>query len=293
MRLSNFILSDIEAILQRWDDFAATLHPAAASMNRLELRDHAKEILEAVARDIATFQSKEVRTQKSMGRAPARIDAKETAAQTHALLRSRSGFNINQLCGEYRALRACVLSLWSDAHQPEDAHIDDIMLFNEAIDQAVAESVAYFSVQLDQARNLFFGALGHDMRSPLQTILMTATHLAALNAGKEISNAASRLINSGTRMKLLLDDLLDFNRTKLGLGVTINPGRAHMAQVFADGLQQLRAAHPSRQIELEVIGNTEGLWDGLRLQQLLGNLVENAVKYGAPDSPVQAPGSAT
>ena len=44
-----------------------------------------------------------------MGRAPVVIDARETAAHTHALLRAKSGFDINQLAAEYRALRASVL----------------------------------------------------------------------------------------------------------------------------------------------------------------------------------------
>ena len=65
--------------------------------------------------------------------------------------------------------------------------------------------------------------LGHDMRSPLQTIQMTASYLAALNAGEKVSVAASRLIRSGARMQALLDDMLDFNRTKLGLGINIAP----------------------------------------------------------------------
>ncbi len=55
--------------------------------------------------------------------------------------------------------------------------------FNEAIDQAVAESVGHFHAQVEQSRNLLLGMLGHDMRSPLQTIQATASHLAALNAG--------------------------------------------------------------------------------------------------------------
>ena len=82
-------------------------------------------------------------------------------------------------------------------------HLDDVIRFNEAIDQALAESVSFFSAQVDQARNLLLGMLGHDMRSPLQTIQMTASYLAALNAGAKVSEAASRLINSGTRMKAL------------------------------------------------------------------------------------------
>ena len=51
-------------------------------------------------------------------------------------------------------------------------------------------------------------------------------------------------------------------------------------------MEQLRGAHPGRQIELEVAGDTRGRWDGVRLQQLLRNLVGNAINYGAADTPI-------
>jgi hypothetical protein len=51
-------------------------------------------------------------------------------------------------------------------------------------------------------------------------------------------------------------------------------------------VEQLRGAHPDRQIDLEIVGDTRGFWDGVRLQQLLRNLVVNAIKYGAADTPI-------
>jgi signal transduction histidine kinase len=287
MRLADFILRDMETILRQWESFALTLLPAAANMKSLALRDHAQQILEAVAKDLSTSQTKEAQREKSMGRAPQVIGAPETAAQTHALLRARSGFEINQLAAEYRALRASVLRLWMDVCQPEAPYPDDIIRFNEAIDQALAESISFFSAQVDQARNLLLGMLGHDMRSPLQTIQMTAMYLAALNAGDKVSGAASRLIHSGARMQALLDDMLDFNRTNLGLGINISPTHVDLADLFANEVDLVRAAHPDHQIDLEVEGDSQGVWDGRRLQQLLGNLVLNAIKYGAPDVPVK------
>ncbi|MCC8403359.1 sensor histidine kinase [Paraburkholderia sp. MMS20-SJTN17] len=287
MRLADFILRDMETILAHWEAFATTLLPAAATMQSLALRDHAQQILQAVAKDLSTDQTREAQTEKSMGRAPVRIGAPATAAQTHALLRARGGFDINQLAAEYRALRASVLRLWMDDCQPRSPHPDDVIRFNEAIDQALAESVGHFSAHVDQARNLFLGMLGHDMRSPLQTILMTAQYLAALNAGEQVSGAASRLIRSGTRMQALLSDMLDFNRTRLGLGINIAPTNADLDKLLADELDQLRAAHPDRRVDLVVEGDCRGVWDGRRLQQLLGNLVLNAIKYGAPDAPVR------
>src|SRR6476659_1418369 len=165
---------------------------------------------QAVVVDLSTSQTQEAQAEKSMGRAPKLFDAPETAAQTHALLRAQSGFDINQLAAEYRALRASVLRLWTNACEPETPHLEDMIRFNEAIDQALAESIGFYSAQVDQARNLFLGMLGHDMRSPLQAIQLTATYLAALNAGAQVSEAASRLINGGARIKALLDDLFDF-----------------------------------------------------------------------------------
>ncbi|WP_281665274.1 sensor histidine kinase [Paraburkholderia fungorum] len=287
MRLADFILRQSEPILAQWEAFAASLVPAAAIMEPSALRDHAPEILRAVAKDLQTAQTREAQYEKSVGRAPAPINATETAAQTHALLRARSGFNIKQLTAEYRALRASVLRLWMDDCAPDAPHLDDVIRFNEAIDQALAESVDFFSAQVEQSRNLLLGMLGHDMRSPLQAIQMTASYLEALNAGEQVSDAAGRLIRSGARMQALLDDLCDFNRTRLGLGINVIPKRVDLADVLAEELEELRAIHPDRQIELHVTGDSQGVWDGQRLQQLLGNLVLNALKYGAQDTPVR------
>jgi hypothetical protein len=286
MRLSEFIRNHLDAILVEWEAFAATLLPAASGLTSLALRDHAPHILEAVAKDLATPQTALEQSEKSKGRAPVIEGAPETAAQTHAVLRARSGFDINQLVAEYRALRASVLRLWIGAGPLGDAGLEDIVRFNEAIDQAIAESVGHFPAHVEQARNLLLGMLGHDMRSPLSTIVATASHLAALNAGDAVSMAAARLIRSGESMRALVDDLVDFNRTRLGLGIRITPSHVDLAVPLSDELEQLRGAHPDRELTLTVRGDCRGQWDGSRLQQSLRNLVSNAIKYGAPGAPV-------
>ena len=286
MRLADFIENNMESILAEWEAFAATRLPAAASMNALALRDHAQQILEAIAADLRTSQTREAQTAKSMGIAPASIGAPETAAQTHAVLRARSGFDIEQLAAEYRALRASVLRLWTDAAPPEAAHLEDVIRFNEAVDQALAESISFYSAQVEQARDLMLGMLGHDMRSPLQIVQLAARNLAALNAGAEASSYASLLIGSSARMQALLDELIDFNRIKLGTEFQIAPAGVDLATLFSEQMEQLRAAHPDRRLELDMTGDTRGLFDGRRLQRLLDNLVLNAIKYGAPGTAV-------
>jgi signal transduction histidine kinase len=287
MRLAEFIESEMAAILGAWDEFAGVQFPAAAAMSPGELRDHAGEILRAVAKDIMTPQSSEQQSQKSKGRALRVQGAPETAAETHAFLRAQSGFDINQMAAEYRALRASVLQLWAEAGDPEGTDYRDMVRFNEAIDQALAESVAFFSAKLTEERNLLLGMMGHDMRSPLHVIQMSASYLAQLDAGDRVSATAARIVKSGTQLNALLNDLIDFNRTNLGLGIHIAPTGVNLASLFADALEQLRASHPGRQIELQAIGNVSGTWDPHRLHQLLSNLVLNALKYGAADAPVR------
>lgn len=287
MRLADFILRDMESILVQWEAFAATRLPAAASMVSLELRDHAQQILEAIAADLSASQSREEQVAKSMGLAPAPFPARETAAQIHAVLRAKSGYDIAQLASEYRALRASVLSLWTDACLPSAPPLQDVIRFNEAIDQALAESIGHFSGQIDQARNLLLGMLSHDMRSPLQTVQMTALHLGQLNAGSEVSAAAARLIRSGAHLQSLLDDLVDFNRTNLGLGISVVPSVVDLGVICGQELEQLRVAYPDSPLQLKVVGDCRGSWDGRRVEQMLGNLVTNAIHYGVPHGAVR------
>ena len=287
MRLSQFIQDDMEAILAEWEAFATTLYPASTHMTPRMLRDHAQQMLLAVVADLATLQTSKEQSEKSMGRARVPLDAPETAAQTHAVLRAQSGIDINQLAAEYRALRASVLRLWEEKFQPGRDDLQDLIRFNEAIDQALAESISFFNAQVERARNLLLGMLGHDMRNPLNAILMTASSLTDLEPGEEVSEAAAVLIRSGASMKALLDDLVDFNRTNLGLGISIEVGEADLAALFADELKQHRAAHPGQAVEMAVSGDVTGRWDGQRLQQVLRNLLSNAAAYGTRGEPVR------
>jgi signal transduction histidine kinase len=287
VKLADFILSDLEAILAEWEAFAATLLPASEGMNSRALRDHAPHILQAVAADLSTAQSPQQQIDKSKGLAPEPSRVRETAAQTHAVLRAQVGFDIRQLAAEYRALRASVLRLWA-ARFPasHDADFEDVIRFNEAIDQALAESINSFALQTEQARNLMLGMLGHDMRTPLQAIMMAAAYLERLNAGATVSDTAQRVMRSGSRMTTLLDELLDFSRIQLGQGLHIAPAPADMSAVVRDVLAELKLAYPARQIEFQTCADIAGEWDAARLHQLLGNLIVNALKHGDSEMPV-------
>jgi len=285
--LAEFITQNMQPILTKWEAFAATRLPAAEGMRAFELQDHARKILEAVVTDLGSLQTPEAQAAKSMGLASPPFAASETAAQTHAVLRAKSGFDINQLASEYRALRASVLSLWTEACHPADPPVADVIRFSEAIDQALAESIAFFSAHVEQARNLLIGMLSHDLRTPLQTIQMTARHMQHLKTPNEFAEAAARMIRSGTRMNALLDDLLDYNRTTLGLCIRVAPSAIDLGAVCNNEIEQIRSAYPEHVIELDVTGDCTGTWDAGRIQQMLSNLVVNALHYGAPGKPVR------
>jgi hypothetical protein len=148
MRLGNFILRDMELILERWELFASTYLPPAAHMSSLSVRGHLSEILEAIVADLQNPHTRSEQSAKSMGLAVSAPGAPLTAAQMHALARVESGFDIDQLSAEFRALRASVLGGWMDACLPKMVYVDDIMGFNEAIDQVMAEATGIFAANM-------------------------------------------------------------------------------------------------------------------------------------------------
>src|SRR6186713_26623 len=141
MRLAEFILANIEPILAEWETFARSLLPGA-NMTTPALRDDAGAILLAIARDMQGLQSLQQQASKSKGAGGAggaASDRLDDASDLHSEQRVCSGFHITDVVGEYRALRASVLRLWrAGLPQPELNDIDDMMRFNESLDQALA-----------------------------------------------------------------------------------------------------------------------------------------------------------
>ena len=286
MRLADFIESNLERILGEWEAFAATLTPAASGMSSLCLRDHARQILQTASRDLREPQSPQAQQLKSQGESKPSPDASDTAAEEHGALRVGDGFELDQMVAEYRALRASVLRLWMEDEPEHAVHVQDMVRFNEAIDQALAESISVFNAEIERSRDLLVGVLGHDLRTPLQSIRLTTELLSRLNAGQQVSDAASKLARSGVRMQTLLDGVVDFTRLRFGQGITLHTDDVDLAAVGKEEVDQLRVAYPGRDLRLVTKNDCHGRWDRHRLQQVLANLVANAMKHGAPDGPV-------
>lgn len=289
MRLADFIEKTMDGILADWEAFAATRSPASSRMETLALRDHAPQILRAISADLRTPQTAAEELAKSQGLAPVAPGAPHTAAEAHGTLRAQSGFSIAQVVSEYRALRASVLRLWMQADDYPDraAAAEDVMRFNEAIDQAIAESVDFYSREVDRGRHLFLGVLGHELRSPLNAIQLTAHHLGQIGSDDQITRAAQRLIDNGARMESLLDDLLDYSRATLQFGMAIKPAAADLGVICGKVLDEVRSARPDGNVTLEMTGDARGVWDTRRLHQALRNLVLNALEHGIPAEPVR------
>jgi signal transduction histidine kinase len=274
MRLSAFILDNLEPILQEWEDFARSIQPPQRSMDVAELRDHAKEMLEEIASELDADQSR-----------PA---VSERAAEIHAVTRLQSGFNIEQLVSEYRALRASVLRLWAQREKTATwFEVEDMSRFNDALDRALAESVACYSATVRRSEDIFLGVVGHDLRTPLQYLSMGAEFLMrSEKSDSQLIQLGSRMFDSAARMGQILDNLLDFTRGRTGSSMQITPRPAELASICEQVADEFRFSHPDRTIMTEVSGDVSGRWDVPRIGQVYQNLIGNAIQYGATDSPV-------
>jgi signal transduction histidine kinase len=136
-----------------------------------------------------------------------------------------------------------------------------------------------------QARELLIGVLGHDLRNPLSAILAIAAAF-----GDDLRDPAQRrlvgyLQQSGERIRRMIDQLLDLTRLQQG-GFRIERVPVDLAEVAARQAGEVMLAYPGRRIQLEVAGDTQGNWDAGRMEQVLSNLLANAVEHGAPEEPV-------
>jgi signal transduction histidine kinase len=290
MRLSDFILTHQEEILSEWVVFAQSCDPTAGRMDLAMLRDHAAQMLKVIAADLKTTQSKLEQADKSKGKSDADPDpgTPDTAAQSHGAGRAESGFSMEQMISEYRALRATVTRLWIEtAAQLTRTDLDDLIRFNEAIDQALAESTSRFTEDLGHSKEMFLAMLGHDLRTPLGAMIGAAHVIVDSKQLPEMPlKMASLILSSGQRMNALVGDLLDFTRSRLGGGIPIVRADMDIAEVSRQSVEEISALHPQRVVNFEATGEFQGQWDRARISQAISNMISNAVQHGSDQTPI-------
>jgi len=287
MKLSDFIVANREPILAEWEEFARTCAPASGSMNITALRDHASEMLTVIAEDLKTPQGDQEQSEKAKGNAPETPE--KTAAEKHGADRAESGFTTDQMVSEYRALRASVIRLWTESQgELTSSDIKDLTRFNEAIDQSLAESIIRYTQDLDHSKEMFLAILGHDLRTPLGAISMSAEFmLETKELNEPLLTLTSRIASSSKRMNNMVGALLDFTRSRLGGGIPVELADMSMEKLVHDVVNEIAAAYPSRTIEIDARGGERGEWDCARISQALTNLIVNALEHGSAQSAVR------
>ena len=145
MSLGEFIGDHHEEIIVEFAAFAKRLMPPGVEMSDAELRDHAEEILTAVAEDMVLSQTSSEQHRKSQGGGSAR--SMEASGRLHAA--DRIEHAVQAVLAEFRALRASVLRLYEESGESD---LKEVRRFNEAIDEALTESMHRFAREEDLLR---------------------------------------------------------------------------------------------------------------------------------------------
>ncbi len=265
-RIGIFINAHHKEIVSVWEKNVARL-PEGRRLERPALRNALPEFLSEVARYLR---------EDGKGDDGRYCDI----AIEHAMQRFEHGVELRHLTTEYRILRQVVLELYAQACDGR-VDVDDVICFNEVIDQSLTDAVDHYTRERDETREQFIDILGHDLRNPLNAITVAASSvLEQENLDPTLHRQATRIQSSAGRIAALIESLLDLARSRLGSGIPIEVAPMSMEAVARAVFDELRTAHPDRLMTFRTTGNVTGLWDKGRVAQAISNILANAIQHG-------------
>jgi len=134
-------------------------------------------------------------------------------------------------------------------------------------------------------REQLIAVLGHDLRNPLSSIMMAGS-LLTNSIAEEDKKLVSIINKSSARMQELINNILDFARTRLGEGIILKKENVLIIPVIEQVINELALSFPGRKINLTCDSNVTVYCDPNRMGQLLSNLVSNALTHGEKDTPI-------
>lgn len=133
-------------------------------------------------------------------------------------------------------------------------------------------------------RDEFLSIAGHELKTPLTALLFHADSLsrnASTLPAADIAERASKILRNSRRLSRLIDELLDVSRIAAGR-LALEREEVDLTALTGEmvGRTKDAAAQVGSRIHVEAPGPVTGSWDPLRMEQVVENLLTNAVKYG-------------
>ncbi|MFT3693811.1 MAG: HAMP domain-containing sensor histidine kinase [Kofleriaceae bacterium] len=263
--LADRLRSRKQSICEAWQSRVVAEVPELGNLDNAALIDHLPELIDA----LAAWSEGDTRT--------ARLGF-TALADGHAIQRLGYGVDLRTLTREYALVRSVVLRELVDLSQEE--HGDLFLRIVEGLDEALYDSVRRYAERRDQARDYFIAVLAHDLRSPLNAIMVASGVLELSRNPVDIAEAGRVITAGATRLKMLSKDLLELARDQFSGGIPLQLVPTDIGDVFRAAIEELRAVHAGRPIHLDVKGDVTGIFDHGRLFQVASNLIANAVEHG-------------
>lgn len=169
-----------------------------------------------------------------------------------------------------------------------DRYEKELVASRKRLEELVEETKRLHAAAANRATfaEQMVGIVSHDLRNPISTIHMGAALLSDGEMSEAQRRTVERITKATQRATTLIGDLLDFTAARLGGGISVDLTSIALHDVIAETLEELRLAHPKREIRQVRTGEGEVRGDGGRLAQVVGNLVANAITYGDPLVPI-------
>lgn len=193
-----------------------------------------------------------------------------------------TNYSLAEVIHEYQILRELLVeTLQLDASLTRD----EWNVLHRSIDEAMAEAATAY-VQVQQGfRDLFTAALSHDFRGPLSNALNYLELIRRDAEPGQHGHFASRALYNLKRIDRMIQELLDATRANAGARMILKVTREDAGALASEVIGDMVLRSGDRFV-LEVKDQVQGWWDADRLKQALSNLLENAVKYGADNTPI-------
>lgn len=153
----------------------------------------------------------------------------------------------------------------------------------QVTDQVNAERALAALQRAEQDRDLFLAALGHDLRGPLGVVRTGGDLLLRSSAAlpPDVLRIGARIVRNASRMARLISQLLDFARSRSGT-MSLHPSAFDLRELCEEVATDAAFSETATPIMLAPGPACEGWWDRDRVEQLVHNLLANAIQHGAP-----------